>query len=94
MATTVVGAGGARNMAADWRYWCKCVFWIFVVQFPLPIIGGCFGCLGEKGFAGVAVGFGCWFIMLLIRAGYFWWGVFLRLMEQGSVAAGKMINEC
>merc|ERR1712127_225674 len=70
------------------------LFWVYLSLGIFPVIGGGLMCFGQAaavpgGICGGLAGCG-----LLAKVVLFWWGLILRVTEEGSVTAGKMTAEC
>ena len=91
---TETGLGDERDVGAYWRTLYTWAFIVYVALGVLPTLSGILLCIGDAVVAVGAVFAGCSMVAFLVKSAIFWWAVVLRSMEEGRVAAGKMIAEC
>ena len=83
------------DVGAIWRTFYICAFIIHICFGLFATFAGVFICSDEKSIVKVGkVSYFFAIVALLAKIALFWWAVILRATQEGSVAAGKMIDEC
>ena len=88
------GVDGMRDMADDFRFWCKWIFWVYVALTISTTSMGIFTCAGDRLTGCVNICGLATVIAFLFKSGLFWYGVALRSRHEGRVCAGRMIDRC
>lgn len=87
------GAANETDVAEAWRSFFVVSFWIHLAMVVLLCLAGCFSFVEKLVAVGASCGgLGC--CVVLAKWGIWVWAIMLRFSDSGSVAAGKMIEEC